>query len=101
MTEKSARMDTVSPVSRAVRPTATRAAADGLRPPVPPSGSANAAAPQSDVLAMAAAIASQPPPIDAGRVAALREKIASGDYSIQIAATALAIANALVAPTDL
>ena len=50
--------------------------------------------PHSDVLAMAAEIAREAPPIDKARVAALREAIAAGHYSINVAATALAIANA-------
>lgn len=51
--------------------------------------------PHSDVLAMAAEIARESPPVDKARVAALREAIASGHYSINVAATALAIANAV------
>jgi flagellar biosynthesis anti-sigma factor FlgM len=100
MLEKSARMEAVSPVGRTVRQTAAHAAAADPSASAVRSAAMDAAAPQSDVLALAEAIARQSPPIDAVRVAALREKIANGDYPIQVAATALAIANALVAPGE-
>lgn len=100
MLEKSARMEAVSPVSRTVRQTAAHRVAEGVPVPAVRPVALDAAAPQSDVLALAEAIANQSPPIDVVRVAALREKIANGDYSIHVAATALAIANALVAPGE-
>lgn len=100
MLEKNARMEAVSPVGRTVRQTAASPLTSGARIAAVTADTKEAAVPQSDVLAMAASIASQSPPIDAARVAALREKIANGDYSINVAATALAIANALVAPGE-
>jgi flagellar biosynthesis anti-sigma factor FlgM len=101
MLEKSFRMEAVSPIGRAVRQTAAPGSTGGSPVAAVRSATLESATPQSDVLAMAEAIASQSPPIDAVRVAALREKIANGDYSIQVAATALAIANALVDPGEI
>ncbi len=99
MLEKNIRTEAVSSLGRTLRHIGPRgtvpdAATAAPRPKLP------TAAPQSDVLAMAAEIASQSPPIDTARVSALRDKIASGDYPIHVAATALAIANALTAPGD-
>lgn len=100
MLEKSAKIEAISSVGRSMRPAAAQIAAEGLSVPAVRSATMDVAAPQSDVLALAEAIARQSPPIDAARVAALREKIANGDYSIHVAATALAIANALVDPGE-
>lgn len=99
MLEKSIRMDAASPAGKVARPTDPHMTVPSLRA-APVRSTAADSAPQSDVLALAAEIASQAPPIDAARVAVLRERIASGDYSINIAATALAIANALVERGD-
>lgn len=49
---------------------------------------------RADILAMAAELSAMAPPVDHSRVAALREAIASGRYSINLAATALALARA-------
>lgn len=96
MLEKNARIEALSPVGRTVRQTAATTLAAGARVTALAAETKDAVVPQSDVLAMAASIASEAPPVDAARVAALREKIASGDYSIMVAATALAIANVIV-----
>lgn len=48
------------------------------------------------ILAMAAEITDLGPPFDKARVAALREAIASGNYSVNTAATALALAHAAI-----
>lgn len=94
MLEKNIRIAAAGPVGTTGRTATIRSGA--AHSPAPVSSPANAAAfAQSDVLAMATAIANQAPPIDTARVSALRDMIASGDYSINIAATALAIANAL------
>lgn len=95
--EKNVRMEAVSPLGRTARQIDPRVATHGAAIPAVRPNLPNTP-PQSDVLAMAAEIASQSPPIDVARVAALREKISSGDYPINVAATALAIANALAAP---
>ncbi len=100
MLEKNARIEALSPVGRTARQTAAPGVAAGARVAAVAADVKDVAVPQSDVLAMAASIASEAPPVDAARVAALREKIANGDYSIMVAATALAIASALVDPGE-
>jgi flagellar biosynthesis anti-sigma factor FlgM len=95
MLEKNIRIAGVGPIATAGRTATIRTGAAHSAAPVSSPASAAAAPAQSDVLAMATAIANQSPPVDTARVSALRDMIASGDYSINIAATALAIANAL------
>lgn len=101
MLEKNIRIVPVASVGKAGRTAAIGGGDAGSTAAVAPlahpaANRAPAAAPaQSDVLAMATAIASQAPPIDTARVSALRDLIASGEYNINVAATALAIASAL------